>query len=140
MLGIAVGICGEGASFLRAAGMMFLPVFFLFRFRLLGAGDGKLMMLIAGYLGFWQGVTAIWTGFFIGAMWSICRFRQDGSFRARLSFFCAYFMRLINGQTRTAYEDFSGEGGRHRIPLAACLAAGVYLYLFLTRIKGRGMG
>lgn len=119
---------------------MLVPVYFLFRFRLMGAGDGKLMVLIAGYLGFWQGLSAIWAGFFIGAVWSICRFRHDGSFRARLTYFCAYFMRTIRQQTVTAYEDFSGAGGRHRIPLAVCLAAGVYLYLFASRITGRGIG
>lgn len=139
-LGMAAGIRCVGAGFVSAAGMMLVPVYLLFCFRLMGAGDGKLMVLIAGYLGFWQGLAAIWTGLLIGAVWSICRFWHDGSFRTRLFYLSAYFMRTIRQQTVTAYEDFSGAGGRHRIPLAACLAAGVYLYLFVSGITGRGIG
>lgn len=131
LLGITFGIWCRRAEFFLAAGMMLVPVWFLFRFRLTGAGDGKLMMLIAGYLGFWKGLSAIWFGLLIGAVWSICRFWHDGSFRARLMYLSAYFMRSISEQNVIAYEDFSGKGGRHRIPLAVCLAAGAYVYLMI---------
>lgn len=100
---------------------------------MMGAGDGKLMALIAGFLGFSRGIRAVWTGLCIGAVWSICRFWHDRSFRARLNYLFAYFVRMINYGTIEQYDDWSknGTGNRHRIPLAVCLAAGVYLYLFL---------
>lgn len=125
----AVGGWCRGWQFFMDAGVMLLFVFWLFRFRLMGAGDGKLMLLTAGYLGFWEGLAAIWTGLFLGAVWSVWRFFKGGGFRARFSYLFAYFMRIAGGQGITAYEDFSEPDGRHRIPLAACLAAGVYLYL-----------
>lgn len=91
------------------------------------------MALIAGFLGLPRGIYAIWTGLCVGAIWSICRFWHDKSFRARLNYFIAYFMRAINFGIMETYDDWSeiGNGERHRIPLALCMAAGVYLYLFL---------
>ncbi|MDO5407836.1 MAG: A24 family peptidase [Eubacteriales bacterium] len=140
LLGMAAELGCVGAEFLPAAGVMLIPVWFLFRLRMLGAGDGKLMVLIAGALGFWRGLTAVWTGLLVGAIWSICRIRQGESFQARFRYLHAYFMQMISQQRVMAYEDFSGAGGRHRIPLAVCLAAGVYLYLLISRITGRGIG
>lgn len=144
-----VGIFCRGAGFLMAAGIAFVPAFFLFRFRMMGAGDGKLMMLIAGYLGLEAGMQAIWVGFIIGAIWSLCRLWHDKSFLARLNYLSAYFLRIFQEKRVIAYDDLHEERNeeerhgekedreeretekdrrcenRHRIPLAACLAVGV---------------
>lgn len=131
VLGVILGIwCRKGAFFLPAA-VVLIPVFFLWHLRMMGAGDGKVMALIAGFLGFYRGICAIWTGLCIGAVWSIYRFWYDKSFRARLSHFFVYFMRMINNGTMEPYDNWSENkgGNRHRIPLVFCLAIGVYLYL-----------
>lgn len=137
---MAVGVWFRGGSFVRDAGIVLIPAFFLFRMRMMGAGDGKLMAVIAGYLGIFDGILAIWTGLCLGAFWSLCRIRQREGLRARLRILAAYVMRTIRSGTVGAYEDLSGGSGTHRIPLAVCLAAGVYLFLVFSRMTGRSMG
>lgn len=127
--GVLLGIVFRGPMFLRDGGIVLVMTFSLFRLRMMGAGDGKLMALIAGFLGMPEGISAIWLGLWIGVMWSLCRLRQRGSIRARLEYLAAYLARVVQCRTVTAYENLSGGSGVHRIPLAACLAAGVYLYL-----------
>ena len=111
---------------------MLVLAFCLFRFRMMGAGDGKLMALIAGYLGLETGVRAIGAGFAVGAVWSLCRLWHDKSFQVRLWYLAAYFTRVFQEKKIVAYDELSGMDGRHRIPFAACLAAGVCLYLVIS--------
>lgn len=133
LFGAVLGIWCKGWNFLGAAVLVIVPAFCLWHLRMMGAGDGKTMAVIAGFLGFSRGIRAIWTGLCIGAVWSLCRFWHDRSLRARLSYLFAYFVQMMNQKKTTEYDDWSGKDGqnRHRIPLAVCLASGVYLYLFL---------
>ncbi len=133
-LGMILGVGYRGWSFFPAAVIVLIPAFWLWHLRMMGAADGKIMALITGFLGISRGLRAVWAGLCIGAVWSLCRFWHDGSLRARLLYLSAYVMRMA-AQNRTEYDDWSvNDGsGRHRIPLAVCLAAGVYLYL-LTEI------
>ncbi|MCI6888461.1 MAG: A24 family peptidase [Lachnospiraceae bacterium] len=140
LLGTVIGVWIRGVSFFLEAGVILIPAFFLFRMRMMGAGDGKLMAVIAGYLGISDGIPAIWAGLCLGAVWSLCRIRQGESLRARLDILAAFIVRMIQNRTVTAYEDLSGGSGKHRIPLAVCLAAGVYLFLAYSRLTGRRMG
>lgn len=137
---VLVGVWFRGGSFVRDAGIVLIPAFFLFRMGMMGAGDGKLIAVIAGYLGISDGILAIWTGLCLGVMWSLCRVRQGEGLRARLRILAAYVMRTIQSGTVESYEDLSGGSGTHRIPLAVCLAAGVYLFLAFSRLTGRSMG
>lgn len=130
----------RGSMFFLEAGIVLIPAFMLFRMRMMGAGDGKLMALIAGCLGFSDGIRAIWAGLCLGVLWSLCRIRQRESLRARLEFLFAYVMRMIQNQRIEVYEDLSGGSGKHRIPLAVCLAAGVYLFLAFSWRTGGKMG
>lgn len=141
LAGTAAGICCRGNRFFLPAALVLLPAFALFRCRMMGAGDGKLMALIAGYLGFWNGMEAIAAGFAVGAVWSLHRLWCEGSFRARLRFMSVYFMRVIQEKEVIAY-DAGTPDTRSRIPLAVCLAAGVWLYqagVWAAEVKG-GIG
>lgn len=130
--GAILGVCCLGRRFFWPAAVMMAFGFLLFRFRMMGAGDGKLMALIAGYLGLETGLRAIGMGFAVGAVWSLCRLWHDRSFQARLLYFLAYFTRMFQEKNVVAYDGLSGTDGRHRIPFAACLAAGVCLYLICS--------
>lgn len=135
--GMILGVwCNQGDFFFPAA-VVLIPAFFLWHLRMMGAGDGKLMALIAGFLGLSRGICAVWAGLCMGAVWSICRFRHDRNFRARLNYLFAYLVRMVSFGTIGKYDEWSehGNGDRHRIPLAVCLAAGVYLYLFLEHLQ-----
>lgn len=139
-MGMAAGVIFWGKDFLAPAGIMLVLVFLLFRLRLMGAGDAKLMALIAGYLGLDAGLYAIGAGLLTGAAWSLCRLLHDKDLRVRLKYLTVYFGRVFLTGMITAYEMPSQEDGREQVPLAACLAVGTYLYLFATRICGSGKG
>ncbi len=131
-LGAAFGVCCVGVQFFLPAAVMLVPGFALFRLRMMGAGDGKLMAVIAGYLGLHTGLRAIGAGFLTGAVWSLCRLWHDRSLKARLWYFFAYFTRMFQEKSVLAYDELSESDGRHRIPFAVCLAAGVCLYLICS--------
>ena len=129
LVGALAGVCCRGPDFGWAALMLLIPAFVLFRFRMMGAGDGKLMGVIAGYLGVEAGMQAIAAGLAVGAIWSLCRLWRSQSFRARFRYLSAYFMRVFQEKKIEAYDTFTGTDRGNRIPLAACLAVGGYLYL-----------
>lgn len=126
------GLWLRGMEFLWAAAIVLIPGFFLFHFRMMGAGDGKMMGVMAGFLGMEAGFLAIFLGLLIGGFWGFCRMVQNKCFRARLKRLFVYGAGVLRGMEYTAYDGLSGEMGVHRIPLAACLAAGGYLYLFAS--------
>lgn len=129
--GVAAGIVLRGWQFLPPAGVMLAVGFCLFRFRMMGAGDGKLMAVMAGYLGLGSGMRTIAAGLLLGAVWSLRCMWRGRSFRARLMYGSAYFMRVFLEKKIVAYDALSrsGKDDNHRIPLAACLAVGGCLYL-----------
>lgn len=137
-LGAVFGIGCTGITFLEAAAVVLIFTFWLFRLRMMGAGDCKMMAVIAGYLGVETGIRAIGAGLAVGAVWSLCRLWHDRNFRVRLKYFAAYFMQIFNEKKIIAYDELSGRDGRHRIPLAACLAAGVFLYLVCSGMARSG--
>lgn len=139
-MGMTAGVVFWGKDFLLPAGAVLVPVFFLFCLRLMGAGDAKLMALMAGYLGIDAGLAAIGAGLVIGAAWSLCRLWHDRDLRIRLTYLSAYIRRVFLTGMITAYEMPSREDGREQVPLAACLAIGTYLYLFFSRVAGSGKG
>lgn len=139
-MGMAAGVVFWGKDFLFPAGIVLIPVFLLYRLRLIGAGDAKLMALVAGYLGMDAGLEAIGAGLLTGAAWSLCRLLHDRDLRVRLTYLSVYFRRVFLTGMITAYEMPSREDGREQVPLATCLAVGTYLYLFATRACGGGKG
>lgn len=131
-MGAAGGIWCRGAEFFPGALVVLLAAFFLFRLRVMGAGDGKLMAVMAGYLGLDAGLEAIFFGMAVGAIWSLCRLRHSRSLKTYLIHLAVCFTQEF--QTRKINEC---EGGMVKspmgvIPLAPCMAAGTYLYLMIT--------
>ena len=125
LAGLALG----GADFLTGALAMMIPAFLLFRFRLMGAGDGKITAVIIGYLGLEEGIQAIGGGLCVGAVWSLWRLYCDGSLTVRFRYPLEYVMCMLMERRILAYDELYAADGHHRIPLAACLAVGVCLYL-----------
>lgn len=129
--GIAAGVWLQGMAFVTAAAAALIPVFLLFRLGLLGAGDGKMMVCIAGCLGLQDGFMAIGFGMAVGAVWSLCILLHHRSLMTRLNYLYAWFRQRVQTKTWTAYIPPAGEHGEEKIPLAACLAVGSYVYLLL---------
>lgn len=101
-----------------------LAFFVLFLCRMIGAGDIKMAALICGYLGLKTGMAAIFSGFFLGAVWSLLKLLITGSFTKRISYFLAYIRRLIQTKELTYYYVPSRDGYDGVIPLGLCLFLG----------------
>lgn len=129
VLGLAAGVLCRGAAFFTGAAFFLIPSFLLFCFRMIGAGDGKLAAVTGGFLGIQDGLFMIMIGLFLGALWSVGRMWRDRSFGLRMRYLLHYAERLMGQRTCFSYDDLTGLEARHRIPLAACLSAGGYLYL-----------
>ena len=97
-----------------------------------GAGDGKLMAVMAGYLGLDSGLEAIFFGMAVGAIWSLCRLWHGKSLKTYFIYLAACFTQEF--QTRGINECGEGviKSPMGTIPLAPCMAAGTYLYLMVT--------
>lgn len=135
LCGLAVGAGLRGASFLAAASPALLLVFLLYCLGLMGAGDGKLIVCIAGYLGLRDGFAAVGFGMAVGAVWSLCILLYYKSLITRLTYLYAWFRQRFQTKIWIAYVPPPGAHGEGTIPLAACLAAGTYLYLLLMHCR-----
>lgn len=125
---------GEGRAWSMAwYGIRLLSVtalwFPLFRLRMIGAGDVKLMAIITGFLGFKTGASVILYGFFIGAVLAFLKMLICRNLHQRLAYFFAYIRRLFLTKEAVPYYRASRDGKNAVIPMAACLLAGYGWYL-----------
>ncbi len=132
LLGVILGIMLRGWRFFPGAFPFALAGFFLFRFRMMGAGDGKLASLIGGYLGLWQGLCAVGLGLLFASLWAVWKLAGAGEGKAgcvtrffRLFRYARTVMRT--GQIEP-YVEFEQMSRHEKIPLGACLAAGVFVH------------
>ena len=104
----------------------------LFRLRMIGAGDVKLMALILGFLGFKTGANVILYGFFIGAVLAFLKMLVRRNLVQRLTYFFAYIRRLFLTKEAVPYYQASRDGKNAVIPMAACLLAGYVLHWLIS--------
>ena len=101
--------------------------FLLFLFRMIGAGDIKIIALIYGYLGYGNGFAAVTGGFIIGAFWSQVLMTVKGCTFQRFSYFLTYIRLLIQTKKITAYYSSARDGYDSVIPLGFCMFLGTIL-------------
>ena len=123
-----VGVLARGMGFLTGALPFLLFGMCLFRFRAMGAGDGKLMAVIGGYLGIRGGFYAVALGFLVGALWSLWRFRRPGLVAERFCYLRGYVRTVVQGRCLPPYDSLEHTEVAYHIPFAVCLAAGVFAY------------
>lgn len=93
------------ASFLLRIAAFVLVLFPLFLFRMMGAGDIKVMALMGGYLGIFHGITAIFYGLAASAVWSLLYMIHKKIFKKRIIYFLLYVSRFIKtGQILPYYK------------------------------------
>ena len=129
------GVMERGIGFFTGALPFLMFGMFLFRFRVMGAGDGKLMAVIGGYLGIRDGFYAVALGVLAGAVWSLWRFRQPGLAAERLGYLQGYARAVVQGRSLRAYDSLECVKAPHHIPFAVCLAAGVFCRAVLQRME-----
>lgn len=141
LLGVILGIVLRRAEFFPGAVLFGMAGFLLFRFRMMGAGDGKLASVIGGYLGIWQGCLAIGFGLLIACLWSIWKIARAGPVKSGLEERFLRLFRYVQTVKRTGqiepYVRFEQMADQEKIPLGACLAMGVFIYEIVAFWGGR---
>ena len=128
------GAIQKGTAFFAPAIVFLIAGMCLFRFRVMGAGDGKLMAVIGGYLGITDGFYAIALGFLVGAVLSLWKMKRYGVAAERLQYLQGYIGTTIRTGVIRPYDSLKEQGAVHHIPFAVCLAAGVMGYLVLRSV------
>ncbi len=104
-------------------------LFPLFIFRMVGAGDIKLMAVMAGFLGWGSGFKAIMYGCVVGACLALAKLLMQGNLLQRLNYLLAYFRRLFRTKEIVPYYRAERDGYGVVIPFAFCLFVGYMGYL-----------
>lgn len=128
--GVIVARCAVsgGGYFGRTAGMA-LVLFPLFVFRMMGAGDVKMMALLGGVFGIRQGFEIIFFGLAAAAVWSLFYMARKRMFLKRIGYFLNYMMRLFYCGEITPYYDASRDGREAGFCLAPFVWIGYCLWL-----------
>lgn len=129
MLLAFVGVMEWGMGFITGALPFLLFGMLLFRFRVMGAGDGKLMAVIGGYLGIQSGFYAVALGFLAGAVWSLWRLRQPGLAAERFCYLQEYVRAVMQGRCLQPYDSLEHADGAASYSVCG-LSGGGGLYLW----------
>ena len=101
----AEGIAGAGCFF---AGVL-IPILFLyplFRFRMIGAGDIKLLSAVGGFMDFSAICWCMFCSFLIGAALSAAVLATCGDFSRRLRYFSRYFHNYFQTGKVVPYRKY----------------------------------
>ncbi len=104
-------------------------LFPLFVLRMIGAGDIKLMAVMTGFLGWGNGLRAIFYGCVAGAILALAKLLRQRILLQRLNYLFAYIRRLILTKEIVPYYRIERDGYGVVIPFAFCLFAGYVGYL-----------
>lgn len=104
-----------------------------FVLRMTGAGDIKVMGLIAAFLGLRNGGAAIAAGLCLGAVLALGKMLYQGSMYQRFSYLSAYIRRVVQYRQMEKYYCPKRDGYECVIPLGACFFVGS---LFAVMWKG----
>lgn len=128
MLLAFVGVMEWGMGFITGVLPFLLFGMLLFRFRVMGAGDGKLMAVIGGYLGIQSGFYAVALGFLAGAVWSLWRLRQPGLAVERFCYLQEYVRAVMQGRCLQPYDSLEHADAPHIFRLRSVWRWGLYLW------------
>lgn len=125
--GAAVGAAAGGFRFIGLAAAVVIIFFPLYLCRMIGAGDIKVMALIVGFLGPFQGADVLAVSFCIGAAVSLFKLLCRGILQQRLIYFMVYIRHLFQTKQITAYFKPERDGYDVTIPFVACLFFGTII-------------
>lgn len=117
--------------------IFFLILFFpLFLFRMMGAGDCKLLALIGGYLGIADGLQVMFYGFLTAAIWSLLYMFRKKILIKRFHYFLSYVVVTLRTGQISPYYDAGRDGTGEAFFLAPFFWCG-YVFWLISRIGGR---
>lgn len=138
--GVLTGSFFYGGRFWWSAMLMIPTGYWLYFFRMIGAGDLKLMALICGFIGFVPGLCAIGVSICIcgaATLAAVCfHYLPEVCLPERLDYFLAWLRRLIQTKERIPYYDAGRDGKESGIPLGSYLCIGTLCCLACGIGKG----
>lgn len=138
VIGIGKVFCGgesggqKAEVFLAYFGAMFFAaaiLFPLFIFRMMGAGDIKLMAVLCGALGIQDGFPAIFYGLAAAAAWSFLYMVRMRILKKRILYFLNFIRRLLWAEYEGPYYLAERDGKEASFCLAPFLLGGFVLWL-----------
>ena len=131
LLGLAYQLfTGRLAGLLIFCGGILLPVlmlFGLFCFRMIGAGDIKLLCVVGGFLGPADGAGCLFASFLIGGVIAIFRIVCSRSMIKRLTFLAVYVRNYTSAGEWSSYLGQSEKSARIHFSVPVLLAVAGYL-------------
>lgn len=121
------------------AGMVFfwggtlLPVILMagiYYFRMIGAGDVKLLAVVGGFLGPAEGIKCLVLSIFLGGLFSLVILFRKHNFCQRLLCISEFVSECSNGRPRQSYLKKAGPDARF------CFAVPVFLTVLLYVVRG----
>lgn len=104
-------------------------LFPLFLFRMMGAGDIKVMAVITGYMGLYIGFEIIFYGLAAAAAWSLFYMLRKRILMERIRYFLNYFKNLYQTERILPYCAFAGDRLQAGFCFAPFLWCGFCLWL-----------
>lgn len=119
---------GRGAAAFAAGSLLPLALLaVLFWFRMLGAGDIKLLSALGGLMGASAVLQCIFWSFLFGAVFSIGILSACGSWSQRLSYFFHYIKEYLTTKTRVPYRK--GNEGAECLHFSVPVLMGTLLWI-----------
>lgn len=115
----------SGIFFWLSSVVISIIIFFLmFRFKIMGAGDVKLLSVISGFMGIEFAVRSFVAAVIVGSILSIIKCIQYGYLADRLSYFRQYITDLILTKKSEPYYIRERDGDTVVIPFSVAIAIG----------------
>ncbi|MBO4395138.1 MAG: prepilin peptidase [Eubacterium sp.] len=106
---------------------MIVPLFLFYllhRFRMFGAGDGKLLAAVGAFVGLPRVFFVLFFSLLTGAFLSVIKLLVHRNLRARFEYLCSYTNAVISGQKVIPYYDKKSDGDDGVIPFGVAISFG----------------
>lgn len=114
-------------EFLIGSTVPLIILFILFLFRMIGAGDIKLLALVGGVLGLPHILYCIFAAFAVGAVISLGKMIYNRSFLIRMQYLAAYITYTMQTKNISPYYQ-KEEGDKNIIAFSPCILLGLVIY------------
>lgn len=114
-------------DFLTGSTVPLIILFILFLFRMIGAGDIKLLALAGGVLGLPHILYCTLAAFAVGAVLSLGKMLYNRNFLIRMQYLAAYISCTIQTKKLSPYYQ-KEEGDKNIIAFSPCILLGLAIY------------
>lgn len=106
-----------------------LLLFVLYAFRMIGAGDVKLFIVIGGFIGNALVIQSIFIAFIIGAIMSVFKLIKYKNFSYRMKYLVNYLSKTIQSNKYQPYCDLKKTEHQSVIPFTVAITGGVIIVI-----------